>query len=172
MTITLKRSKKGQIMTTKNDNRYVIKSPTMLPRIVTGALIFMLLLLINIDTCSYIMNHNSYEKTTATVTKTTTDTFLLFIPKVELTYEYNGAAYNESKFFILRPLWGFSSQESTKIPIYVNRYAPNHSLFQVNFCRNILNWFLLILMAVDIYDIVQRHRKKRENANPKKEVLP
>lgn len=150
--------------------RRKLKSPAILPRIVILAFLFMFMLFINIDSVSHLLNHGSYEKVTATVVKPTTDDFLLLIPRVELTYQYNGQQYTEKKFFIWEPFFGLSSEAGSKLDIYVNTYAPNYCLFKINFFRNIINWILLILIGAGIYNVIQKIRKYQIDKLQKKEA--
>lgn len=135
------------------------KSPAILSRIVILLFLMMLLLFVNINSITHFFNRSSYEAVTATVIRPTTDDFLLLIPKVELSYQYKGQQYTDTKYFVLAPLFGLSSEEGEHLTIYVNTFAPNHSLFQVNFFRNILNWIFLLLMIACIINLVHRIRK-------------
>ena len=76
------------------------KTPPLLPRLVILFFLLMVLLFMNIDMCSHILNYGSYEKTTATIVAKKTDGFLLLIPMAELSYQYEGTEYKEDKFFV------------------------------------------------------------------------
>ena len=69
------------------------KTPPLLPRLVILFFLLMVLLFMNIDMCSRILNYGSYEKTTATIVAKKTDGFLLLIPMAELSYQYEGTEY-------------------------------------------------------------------------------
>lgn len=137
------------------------KSPAVLSRIVIFLFLVMLMLFVNINAICYLFNRSSYETVTATVLERTTDEFLLLIPKVKISYEFGGQQYTEENYFVLEPLFGLSSEPGTELTLYVNTYAPAHSLFQLHFFRNILNWLLLIFEAACIYNLVRRVRTYR-----------
>ena len=88
-------------MQKKERKQRVRKTPPLLPRLVILFFLLMVLLFMNIDMCSRILNYGSYEKTTATIVAKKTDGFLLLIPMAELSYQYEGTEYKEDKFFIL-----------------------------------------------------------------------
>lgn len=138
------------------------KVPAVLPRIVVLLFLLMVLLFMNIDSFSHLLNYSSYEGTTATVVKPDTDDFLLLIPMVQIRYQYEGNEYTDKKFFVLQPLFGLSKESGQQLDIYVNTHAPNYCLFRVNFFRNIINWVLLALIGICVYNIVRRIQKKRE----------
>lgn len=138
------------------------KVPAILPRIVTLLFLVMILLFVNIDSFSHLLNYSSYERTTATVVKPETDDFLLLIPMAQIRYQYKGKDYTEDKFFVLSPLFGLSREPGQQLDIYVNTYAPNYCLFKVHFFRNIINWILLALIGICIHNMVRRIQKKKE----------
>lgn len=156
-------------MSNENKKRRKIKSPAVLSRIVILLFLVMLMLFINISSVTHFLNRTSYESVTATVTRKTTDDFLMLIPRVEITYQYQGKTFIEKKFFVLEPLFGLSSEKGTQLPLYVNIHAPEHSLFEVNFFRNIVNWILLILVAACIYNLIFRIRRYRSEKREAKE---
>lgn len=67
-------------MQKKERKQRVRKTPPLLPRLVILFFLLMVLLFMNIDMCSRILNYGSYEKTTATIVAKKTDGFLLLIP--------------------------------------------------------------------------------------------
>ena len=77
-------------MQKKERKQRVRKTPPLLPRLVILFFLLMVLLFMNIDMCSRILNYGSYEKTTATIVAKKTDGFLLLIPMAELSYQYEG----------------------------------------------------------------------------------
>lgn len=154
--------RKGFSMTNKEKGLHIRKAPPILPRIVILLFLIMILLFVNIDSFSHLLNYNCYERATATVVKPETDVFLLLIPMVQIQYQYDGKEYTEDKFFVLQPLFGLSREPGQQLDIYVNTNAPNYCLFQVNFFRNIVNWILLALIGICIYNMVRRIQKKRE----------
>lgn len=155
----------------KQTNRQGIrKAPALLPRIVILLFLLMVLLFLNIDSVSHMLNFGSYEKTTATVVKPATDDFLLLIPMVEIEYSYKGVKYTEEKYFVFQPLFGLSRDPGEELTIYVNTYAPNYCLIKVNFFRNIVNWILLALLAICIANIIRRIQIIREGRIRRKEA--
>ena len=78
-----------------------IKSPAVLPGIVTLFFLLMLMFFINIHSISHLFNRESYDMVTATVNRPATDKFFLLFPKVELSYRYQGQTYTETSFFLL-----------------------------------------------------------------------
>ena len=149
-------------MTEKENKRRIRKVPPVLPRIVILLFLFMLLLFMNMDSFSHLLNYNSYEKATATVVKSETDDFLLLLPMVQLQYQYEGQEYTVEKYFIKQPLFGLSREPGQQLDIFINKQAPNYCLFQTNFFRNIVNWLLMVLIGICIYNIIKRIQKKRE----------
>lgn len=149
-------------MTKKENKQRIRRAPAILPRIVILLFLIMILLFVNIDSFSHLLNFGSYEKATATVVKPETDEFLLLIPMVQIRYQYQGAEYTEDKFFVLEPLFGLSRESGQELPIYINTYAPNHCLFRMNFFHNIVNWILLALIVIGIFNMIRRIQKKRE----------
>ena len=79
-------------MQKKERKQRVRKTPPLLPRLVILFFLLMVLLFMNIDMCSRILNYGSYEKTTATIVAKKTDGFLLLIPT-----DYNLRKYNITK---------------------------------------------------------------------------
>ena len=156
-------------MSNENKKRRKIKSPAVLSRIVILLFLVMLMLFVNISSVTHFLNRTSYESVMATVTRKTTDDFLMLIPRVEITYQYQGKTYTEKKYFVLEPLYGLSAEKETQLPLYVNIHAPEHSLFEVNFFRNIVNWILLILAAACIYNLSFRIRRYRSEKREAKE---
>ncbi len=159
-------------MTDTKQKKRKLKSPAVLPRIVILLFLLMLLLAINIDSVSYRLTSSSYEEVTATVVRKAKDDFLLLIPMVEITYTYEGTEYVEEKYFVIQPFFGLSREEGAHCQIYVNTYAPNYCLFKVHFFKNILNWILLILMVVCIYNLawrIKRWRLERQDRKMDKE---
>lgn len=150
--------------------RHKIKSPAILSRIVIMLFLLMLMFFVNINSISHFFNQSSYETVTATVIRPTTDKFFLLIPKVELTYSYRGQQYTETNFFVLEPLFGLSSEQGTELTLYVNCYAPNHSLIKVNFFHNIINWILLLLEISCIINLVRRIRTFQSEKKKRKEA--
>ena len=154
----------------KQTNRQEIrKAPALLPRIVIQLFLLMVLLFLNIDSVSHTLNLGSYEKTTAKVVKPATDDFLLLIPMVEIQYSYKGVEYTEEKYFVFQPLFGLSREPGEELTIYVNTYAPNYCLIKVNFFRNIVNWILLVLIAICITNIIRRIQIIRKDRKRRKE---
>ncbi len=146
-----------------------IKSPAVLPGIVTLFFLLMLMFFINIHSISHLFNRESYDMVTATVNRPATDKFFLLFPKVELSYRYQGQTYTETSFFLLEPLFGLSAEQGTELALYVNRYAPNHSLIKVKFFHNIINWLLPVLIVICLIQLVRRIRTCQ--ADKKKEAL-
>lgn len=157
-------------MTKNKTKRRKPKTPAILSRIVILLFLVMLMLFVNINSISHFLNRSSYETVTATVIQPTTDDFLLLIPRVELSYQYQGQQYTETNYFFFEPLFGLSSEEGTELSLYVNSYAPNHSLFKVNFFHNILNWILLLLEAACIVNLVRRIQTYRSKKKEGKEA--
>lgn len=149
-------------MQKKERKQRVRKTPPVLPRFVILFFLLMVLLFMNIDTCSRILNYGSYEKTTATIVTPKTDGFLLLIPMAELSYQYEGTEYKEDKFFVLPNLFGISNEAGQQITIYVNKTSPNYCLIQQPFYKNAINWILLLLLGVCIHNIVKLQKKKKE----------
>lgn len=73
---------------------------------------------------------------TATVTKKTTDLYLLLVPVVEVQYTYGDKEYTERKFFVVQKSFGLSDTEGSQLEMYVNKKAPNHVMFKTNFFVN------------------------------------
>ena len=72
--------------------------------------LFLLLthILINFEGICHLSNWNSYDTVTATVTKKTTDLYLLLVPVVEVQYTYGDKEYTERKFFVVqKKFWTF-----------------------------------------------------------------
>ncbi len=149
-------------MTKKENKQRIRRAPAILPRIVILLFLIMILLFVNIDSFSHLLNFGSYEKATATVVKPETDEFLLLIPMVQIRYQYQDIEYTEDKYFVLEPLFGLSREPGQELPIYINTYAPNYCLFRTNFFHNIVNWILLALIIIGVFNMIQRIRKKRE----------
>lgn len=158
-------------MAKKANRQGIRKPPAILPRIVILLFLLMVLLFINLDSISYMLNYGSYEKVTAKVVKPTTDNFLLLIPMAEIQYSYKGVTYTEEKSFVLQPLFGLSKEPGEELTIYVNTYAPNYCLIKVNFFHNLVNWLLLALIAICIANMVQRIRKKQTHTRRRKEAV-
>ena len=76
--------------------------------------------------------------------------------------KYEGTEYKEDKFFILPHLFGISNEAGQQITIYVNKTSPNYCLIQQLFYKNVVNWILLLLLGVWIYNIIKLHKKKKE----------
>lgn len=162
--------KKGTAYMSKQTNRQKIrKAPALLPRIVMLLFLLMVLLFLNLDSVSHRLNSGSYEETTAKVVKPATDDFLLLIPMVEIQYSYKGVDYTEEKYFVTQPLFGLSREPGEELTIYVNTYAPNYCLIKVNFFRNIVNWILLVLIAICIFNMLRRIEIIREQRKRRKE---
>lgn len=157
----------GLIMRETKTKRHRIKTPAVLSRIVIFLFLLMIMLFVNINSITYLLNSDSYETVSATVVQSTTDKFLLLIPAVELNYHYSGEEYTERKLFILESLFGLSDETGTKLILHVNKTAPNHCLIDVSFFKNIVNWILLILEFVCIYNLIQRIKIAKQE----KEVL-
>ena len=149
-------------MQKKERKQRVRKTPPLLPRLVILFFLLMVLLFMNIDMCSRILNYGSYEKTTATIVAKKTDGFLLMIPMAELSYQYEGTEYKEDKFFILPHLFGISNEAGQQITIYVNTTSPNYCLIRQPFYKNVVNWILLLLLGVWIHNIIKLNKKKKE----------
>lgn len=148
-------------MTETTKKRRRLKTPAILPRLVILFFLIMVVLFINMDSVSHMMNRHSYEEVTATVVKPATDDLLLVVPMVELQYQYQGEEYTGKKYFLVQPFFGLSRDAGTELTVYVNTYAPNYCLFKENFFRNIANWILLALIVVCIGNMVRRIQKWR-----------
>lgn len=148
-------------MAKKTNRQSIRKPPAILPRIVILLFLLMMLLFMNLDSVSHLLNYGSYEKVTAKVVRPSTDDFLLLIPMAEIQYSYKDVTYTEEQLFILQPLFGLSREPGDTLSIYVNTYAPNHCLIKVNFFRNPVNWLLLALIALCITDMIRRIKKKQ-----------
>lgn len=132
-------------------------------------LFFLLLhLIMNYDSFTYCLNRDCYEKVTAVVEKPTTDKFLLLIPMVTIQYSYNGEQYTEDRYFVTQKFFFLSDKAGTELCVYVNRNAPNHTLFKTHFFGNVINWLLLLMEGVCIYMLVKRIQKMRLIRNDKK----
>lgn len=156
-------------MANKSNRRGIRKPPALLPRIVILLFLLMVLLFVNLDSISHVLNFGSYEKVTAKVVKPTTDDFLLLIPMAEIEYSYKGTTYTEEKLFVLQPLFGLSREPGEELTIYVNTYAPNYCLIKVNFFHNLVNWLLLALIAICITHMVLRIRNPKGYNRRRKE---
>lgn len=145
------------------NKRQRIKPTAILSRIVIFLFLLMIMFFININSVTYALNTNRYETVSATVVQATTDSFLLLIPAVEINYRYQEKEYKQKKLFLLESLFGLSDEPGTQLALHINKKAPSHCLFEVNFFKNIVNWILLIMEFVCIYNLVQRIKKtKRE----------
>lgn len=156
-------------MSKQTNRKEIRKAPALLPRMVILLFLLMVLLFLNIDSVSHVLNSGSYETTTARVVKPATDDFLLLIPMVEIQYSYKGIEYTEEKYFVFQPLFGLSREPGDELTIYVNTYAPNYCLIKVNFFRNIVNWILLVLIAICITNMIRRIRIIREERQRRRE---
>lgn len=131
-------------------------------------ILFLLLLqfVMNIDSITYFNNREYYEEIRVTVKNPSTDEFVMMIPKVDIQYMYNGQVYEESKYFVLQPLFGLEAKAGEVIPAYVNKNAPNYTLFKLNFFANWLNYMFLLFQVVcicrTITYIKRRGRDKKE----------
>ncbi len=112
--------------------------------------LFLLLthILINFEGICHLSNWSSYDTVTATVTKKTTDLYLLLVPVVEVQYTYGDKEYTERKFFVVQKSFGLSDTEGSQLEMYVNKKAPNHVMFKTNFFVNPINYLILALEAV------------------------
>lgn len=141
-----------------------------------AVLLFFLFLhmVLNYDSLTYSMNRSSYEKVMAVVEKPTTDKFLLLIPMVTIRYSYGGQQYTENRYFVTQKLFFLSDEAGTELTVYVNKEAPNHTLFKTHFFGNLLNWLLLLLEGVCVYMLVKRiqwlHLRKQDKKKGKQEV--
>ncbi|MDY2922316.1 MAG: hypothetical protein SOT18_05700 [Eubacterium sp.] len=121
-------------------------------RILRLVAVFMFLLLahilINFNGLCHLSNWSSYDTVTASVTKKTTDLYLLLVPVVEVQYTYGEKEYTERKFFVIQKSFGLSDTEGSKLEIYVNKKAPNHVMFKTNFFVNPVNYLILVLEVV------------------------
>ncbi len=153
--------------------RYKIKK-VGINKILTPFAVLLLLLfihmLLNYDGFCYLCNRSSYEKQTATVSKATTDKFLLVIPMVELQYSSGGQTYTEKKYFVIPPLYGMSDEPGAQLPVYVNSLAPGYSLFRMNFFLCPINIVILLLEATCVCMLIFRIRKKIKNRKLKKKM--
>lgn len=136
-------------------------------------LILLLQLVLNFDSTCYLFNHSSYQETTATISEKKTDPYLLIIPMVSLTYDYNGQSYTTDKFFVLQPSFGISTQENETVTVYVNTKAPGYVVFKTNFFRNPWNWVLMMISVCCLWRIIQLirlmiHRRKINRAGKEK----
>lgn len=156
-------------MAKKTNRQGIRKPPALLPRIVILLFLLMVLLFMNLDSISHILNYGSYEKVTAKVVKPTTDDFLLLIPMAEIQYSYKGVTYTEEKLFVLQPLFGISREPGEELTIYVNTYAPGYCLIKVNFFHNLVNWLLLALIAICITQMIRRTQGKKTQSRRRKE---
>lgn len=140
-------------------------------------LILFLQLVLNFDSTCYLFNHSSYQEVTARISEKKTDPYLMLIPMVSLTYDYNGQSYTTDKFFVLQPSFGISTQKDDAVTVYVNTKAPGYAIFKTNFFRNPWNWVLMVISVCCLWRIVQlirlmiRRRKKirAEKVRRKKE---
>ncbi len=124
-------------------------------------LLFLILvhLLLNHDMLSVVLNAGTYQPVQATVTKETSDEFLLLLPKVELTYIYEGNGYATDEYFILQPLFGLEAVPGTKLEILVNQYSPEFIIIKTNFWANKINWIVLFFELLGIGYLI-KHRKR------------
>lgn len=128
-----------------------------------AVLLFFLFLhiVVNYDSLTYSMNRGSYEKITAVVEKPTTDKFLLLIPMVTIQYSYGGEQYTEDCYFVTQKLFFLSDGPGTELTVYVNKQAPNHTLFKTHFFGSLVNWLLLLMEGVCVYMLVKRIQRIR-----------
>jgi hypothetical protein len=155
-------------MTETTKKKRKIKATPILPRIVILCFLFMILLFMNVDSLSYLMNYKSYERAQATIAKTTTDDFLMVIPKVEIQYEYQGVTYTEEKYYVIPQRFSLPYEEGSSVGVYVNTTAPNYTLFRMNFFKNVWNWLLVALIVVCIINLTRRIKKRGTQKKEKK----
>lgn len=131
-------------------------------------LILFLQIILNFDSTCHNFNRDSYVETYAQITEVKTDPYLLIIPMVTLTYDYQGTAYSTDKFFVIQPSFGIPKYEGSQIPVYVNTKAPGHALFKTNFFANMWNWALMVISCCCIYRIIWLIRKRIKNKKKEK----
>lgn len=116
-------------------------------------------LLLNQDMLSPLLNPDTYKPAQATITKKTTDDFLLLLPKVEMTYTYDGNSYTTEEYFIVQPLFGLESKAGTKLDILVNANSPEFIFIKTNFWKNKINWLLLFFEFIGIGFMIKNRKK-------------
>jgi len=122
--------------------------------IVITLFIILLQVLMNLDSITFLCNMSSYDVIDVKVKSPSTDEFIMMIPKVDIEYTYNGESYEESKYFVLQPLFGMKANVGEILPAYVNINAPKYTLFKVNFFTNWLNYILLLFDVVCVCRII------------------
>lgn len=145
----------------KKEKRMNVMTPLILTLFIITLLLFM-----NIQSVSYFLNTDSYRKVSAKVVRQTTDPFTMIIPMLDISYQYNGTEYEDTKLFVLQPFFGISSESGDEIEIYVNRKVPNYCLFVEPFYKNTINWFLVlfgvVFLEILIKRIVVRCKRRRQ----------
>ena len=122
------------------------------------------------------MNQDSYMDVSAKVETATVDSFAMIVPMREISYEFGGKNYKETQYFVLEQLFNVSADQGQYIKIHVNKNAPEYFLFEQHFYANMINWILLLFLAVFIILLVRRikearqYRKEHKN-DPKKEGI-
>ena len=123
----------------------------------------------NLDIITYLSNMGSYDRIDVQVKTPSTDEFIMMIPKVDIEYTYNGETYEESKYFVLQPLFGMKDNVGEILPAYVNINAPKYTLFKVNFFANWLNYLLLLFDVVCVCRIITYIRRQEAVRKERKE---
>lgn len=127
-----------------------------------------ILLCVNFNKVSYLMNEDAYESVNCRVDKQNYDGLLAFFPRIEVAYTYKGTKINSEK--VVYSGIFFNDKVSDRLNIYVNKSSPKDFLIEQPYFDSWVNWILTVNMGIFIgifsYNVVENIRR---NVKIKKE---
>lgn len=117
-----------------------------------------LVLLLNFESFSRVINSEYYKEIEASVIEKGCDPLVGVIPRIKVSYMFGGTAYEYNK--VLYTKWLHSEGIGDSIKLYVNTKAPENSVLEFNFFTSITNIVLLSIMLASLTVIVLNIRRR------------
>ena len=143
------------------------KRGRILPFVTLLLLCLGLLMLINFERFSRAINSDYYEEVDAKIVETGGDPLVGIIPRIKVSYVFGDTKYEYNKVLYTR--WLYAEGIGEKIKLYVNKKAPENSVFEFHFFTSITNIILLIVEVFSMGVIIMHIRRRLKNSVKKKE---
>lgn len=141
-----------------SDNCIRHKEYRVLPYITIAMLIFIVAVWGNFQSFVYNANTDDYTAVDAKITKQSSDGLLALVPKIYVTYEYEGKSYNSS-FLFYNSIIFRDNKLNDNITLYLNKKSPSDFIYVHDFWNSYLSIGLIIVLLIDIVILINNVRR-------------
>lgn len=117
-----------------------------------------LLLLLNFEYFSRVINSEYYKEIEASVIEEGSDPLVGVIPRIKVSYMFGGTTYEYNK--VLYTKWLHMESIGKSVKLYINTKAPENSVLEFNFFTSITNIVLLFISISSLVVVFLNTRRR------------